>query len=166
MLHNQRESLDDLPFTAPPPPPYARAPPPGHRLTQPYPPPSTADRLLGNSTSHDDCLSPGESPKYSGRKRTDSRRAILLVMTFANLLLAFILIVLGFAGPDYPGHSGTVDKSYFHTAGVCFPNLETGQIQKGGQVGGGSTCRVGYSKYVEVMPGPPCWMSRMVEFHL
>lgn len=89
---------------------------------------STADRLLGQGMgNYEEPLSPGGSPRFSSRRRPDSRRAILLYMTFANLFLALVLLILGGAGPGYPGHSGTVDNSYFSGTGVSAWDLRLGR---------------------------------------
>lgn len=79
----------------------------------------TADQLLGRNgggsggdtgifgeSSH----TPGGSPRFSSKKRRDTRRAILLKLTCLNLFLALILIIVGGAGPQYPGHSGTTNN--------------------------------------------------------
>lgn len=57
-------------------------------------------------TSH----TPGGSPRFFSEGRRDSRRAILLKLTYLNLFLALVLITVGAAGPQYPGHSGTTDN--------------------------------------------------------
>eukprot|EP00903_Cladosiphon_okamuranus_P016250 g14988.t1 len=79
----------------------------------------TADHLLGRNggvsggdtgifgeISH----TPGGSPWFSSKRRRDTRRAILLKLTCLNLFLALILIIVGGAGPQYPGHSGTTNN--------------------------------------------------------
>lgn len=57
-------------------------------------------------------MSPGGTPFYPGQDKRDSRRTILLNLTYLNLFLAFVLLILGAAGPAYPGHSGTTDNAY------------------------------------------------------
>ncbi|CAN0425852.1 unnamed protein product, partial [Pylaiella littoralis] len=64
------------------------------------------DTGIFGETSH----TPGGSPWFSSEGRRDSRRAILLKLTYLNLLLALVLITVGAAGPKYPGHSGTTDN--------------------------------------------------------
>lgn len=64
------------------------------------------DTAIFGETSY----TPGGSPRFSSRRRRDTRRAILLKLTFLNLFLALILIIVGGAGPQYPGHSGTTDN--------------------------------------------------------
>ena len=61
-------------------------------------------------------LSPRRSPMFSSRGRGDTRRRILLNMTYTNLFLACVLIILGGVGPRYPGHSGTTNNA--HSNGV------------------------------------------------
>lgn len=53
---------------------------------------------------------PGGSPRFPSEGRRDSRKAILLKLTYLNLFLALVLITVGAAGPQYPGHSGTTDN--------------------------------------------------------
>ncbi|CAM9698378.1 unnamed protein product [Scytosiphon promiscuus] len=84
--------------------------------------PRTADHLLGQrGVAAGDTgifgetipFSPGSSTRpSSGREgqRRDSRRTILLSLTYFNLFLALVLITVGGAGPQYPGHSGTTDN--------------------------------------------------------
>lgn len=58
-------------------------------------------------------FSPGGYGRLSGGRegrRRDSRRTILLNLTYFNLFLALVLIAVGGAGPKYPGHSGTTDN--------------------------------------------------------
>lgn len=33
-------------------------------------------------------------------------------MTYANLFLALVLLIVGGVGPQYPGHSGTTDNAF------------------------------------------------------
>eukprot|EP00904_Undaria_pinnatifida_P007066 jgi/Undpi1/348/HiC_scaffold_1.g00344.m1 len=81
--------------------------------------PRSADRLLGNKSGAaggeaggGGLMSPGGSPLYPSPDKKDSRRTILLNLTYLNLFLALVLLILGAAGPAYPGHSGTTDNSY------------------------------------------------------
>ncbi|CAN0583585.1 unnamed protein product, partial [Ectocarpus sp. 12 AP-2014] len=53
---------------------------------------------------------PGGSPRFSSRGKKDSRRKLLLNLTYLNLFLALVLIIVGSAGPQYPGHSGTTNN--------------------------------------------------------
>ena len=80
----------------------------------------SADRLLGGKSGTSEAgkmdgggpMSPGGSPLYPGPDKRDSRRTILLNLTYLNLFLALVLLILGAAGPAYPGHSGTTDNAY------------------------------------------------------
>ncbi|CAN0347722.1 unnamed protein product [Ascophyllum nodosum] len=84
--------------------------------------PRMAARLfggVGGRTGAEDFtnpLSPRRSPMFSSRGRGDTRRRILLNMTYTNLFLACVLIILGGVGPRYPGHSGTTNNA--HSNGI------------------------------------------------
>ncbi|CAM9754288.1 unnamed protein product, partial [Ectocarpus sp. 13 AM-2016] len=80
--------------------------------------PTTADRLLAENGGipgdtgifGETAYTPGGSPRFSSRGKKDSRRKLLLNLTYLNLFLALVLIIVGSAGPQYPGHSGTTNN--------------------------------------------------------
>lgn len=78
----------------------------------------TADRLLAENGGipgdtgifGETAYTPGGSPRFSSKGKRDSRRKLLLNLTYLNLALALVLIIVGSAGPQYPGHSGTTNN--------------------------------------------------------
>lgn len=78
----------------------------------------TADRLLAENGGipgdtgifGETAYTPGGSPRFSSKGKQDSRRKLLLNLTYLNLFLALVLIIVGSAGPQYPGHSGTTNN--------------------------------------------------------
>ncbi|CAM9341101.1 unnamed protein product, partial [Ectocarpus sp. 4 AP-2014] len=80
--------------------------------------PTTADRLLAENGGipgdtgifGETAYTPGGSPRFSSKGKKDSRRKLLLNLTYVNLFLALVLIIVGSAGPQYPGHSGTTNN--------------------------------------------------------
>jgi hypothetical protein len=66
---------------------------------------------MGVSPPNSGSTTPTGSPKFR-RNKKDPRQKILLRMTYLNLALGVVMIVLYVGGPSYPGHFGTVDDKY------------------------------------------------------
>jgi hypothetical protein len=73
--------------------------------------PTTAWGQMGVSPPNSGSTTPTGSPKFR-RNKKDPRQKILLRMTYLNLALGVVMIVLYVGGPSYPGHYGTVDDKY------------------------------------------------------
>jgi hypothetical protein len=73
--------------------------------------PTTAWGQMGVSPPNSGSTTPTGSPKFR-RNKKDPRQKILLRMTYLNLALGVVMIVLYVGGPSYPGHFGTVDDKY------------------------------------------------------
>jgi len=73
--------------------------------------PTSAWKTVGMSPPQSGSNTPTCSPRYR-RKKGDTRQSILLRMTYVNLALGVVMIVLFVKGPKYPGHQGNLYAKY------------------------------------------------------